>query len=94
MNSVLKYPMITEKSSRLQADGQYVFAVETDANKLEIKQAVEKLKKGINVVSVRTQVIRGKIKRVGAKQGKRANWKKAIVKLKTGQSLDLFETTT
>jgi large subunit ribosomal protein L23 len=94
MNTVLKYPMITEKSSRLQADGQYVFAVETGANKLEIKQAVEKLKKGINVVSVRTQVMRGKVKRVGAKQGKRANWKKAIVKLKAGQSLDLFETTT
>lgn len=93
MTKVIVNPIITEKSSRLQSFNQYVFAVEPKANKLEIKRAVEGLKKGTEVISVRTQVMRGKIKRVGAKYGKRSNWKKAIVRLKDGQSLDIFETT-
>ena len=93
MSAVIKYPIITEKSSRLQADGQYVFAVDPAANKLQIRLAVQNLKKGVEVLSVRTQIVRGKIKRVGAKSGKRTNWKKAVVRLKAGQVLDIFETT-
>jgi large subunit ribosomal protein L23 len=92
MTSVILFPLITEKSSALQASSnQYCFVVHKDANKLEIAQAVKSLKKGIEVESVRTQIIRGKIKRMGASYGKRSNWKKAIVRLKDGQSLDLIE---
>ncbi len=90
---VLKYPLISEKSSRLQADAnQYSFAVAIDANKNEIRKEVQNLKKGIEVQSVRTIIVRGKVKRVGRSMGKRSNWKKAIVRLKEGQTLELFET--
>ena len=92
MRNVLLHPVITEKSSALQGEhNKYVFAVDSDANKLEIKRAVETLKADIQVKSVRTQLVRGKIKRIGANYGKRSNWKKAIVQLKEGQSLDVVE---
>lgn len=92
MSSVILYPLITEKSAALQANSnQYTFVVRRDANKLEIQKAVESLKKGIEVESVRTLIIRGKVKRMGVKYGKRSNWKKAIVRLKSGQTLDLIE---
>ncbi len=92
MKSIIKYPLITEKGSDLQAaNNQYVFDVDLDANKTEIKKAVESLKKNIEVEDVCTQIVRGKVKRVGRTMGKRSNWKKAVVRLKTGQTLDLFE---
>jgi len=94
MSAVIKYPIVTEKSSRVQAEGQYTFAVSTNSNKHQIRDAVENLKKGVEVISVRTQVVRGKIKKVGAKYGKRTNWKKAVVRLKSGQTLDIFESAT
>ncbi|TVQ80238.1 MAG: 50S ribosomal protein L23 [Bradymonadales bacterium] len=91
-NSVIKYPILSEKTSAQQESAnQYSFAVSLDANKLDVKKAVEGLKKDIEVTQVRTQVVRGKVKRVGASKGKRPNWKKAIVRLKSGQSLDLLE---
>ena len=94
MKSVLKYPLLTEKTSALQAkNNEYTFIVEVDANKDEIRAEVEGLKKGIEVESVRTMVVRGKVKRMGRFQGKRSNFKKAIVRLKTGQTLELFEAT-
>lgn len=89
---VLLYPVVTEKSSVLQGEkNQYVFAVDPSANKFEIKSAVEALKKNLEVKDVRTQVVRGKVKRMGMDYGKRSNWKKAVVTLKEGQSLDLVE---
>lgn len=92
MKSVLKYPLLTEKSSTAQANwNQYTFVVDLKANKTEIKKEVESLKSGIEVESVRTIVFRGKTKRMGRSQGKRSNWKKAIVRLKAGQTLELFE---
>lgn len=92
MREVIKYPIVTEKSSQLQGErNQYVFCVDRKANKFEIKRAVEALKKDLKVESVSTQIVRGKVKRVGGSFGKRSNWKKAIVKLKEGQSLDLLE---
>lgn len=92
MTSVILFPLVTEKSSVLQAtSNQYCFVVKKDANKLEIAQAVKALKKGIEIESVNTQIIRGKVKRMGMNYGKRSNWKKAIVRLKDGQSLDLIE---
>jgi large subunit ribosomal protein L23 len=91
-NSVIRYPILSEKTAGLQeSSNQYVFCVDLNANKLQIKKSVELLKKDIQVEAVRTQVIRGKVKRVGASHGKRPNWKKAIVRLKQGQTLDLLE---
>jgi large subunit ribosomal protein L23 len=92
MINVLKYPLLTEKSAAHQANSnQYSFAVDLKANKIQIREAVQALKKGIEVESVRTLVMRGKVKRLGRNIGKRPNWKKAVVRLKQGQSLELFE---
>jgi large subunit ribosomal protein L23 len=92
MKQIIRYPLVTEKSSSVQAtNNQYVFIVDPSANKFEIKKEVEALKKGIEVVSVRTVNVRGKVKRMGHSMGKKSNWKKALVRLKTGQTLELFE---
>jgi large subunit ribosomal protein L23 len=92
VRQILKYPLITEKSSALQgSSNQYVFVVDSSANKIEIKNAVEALKKGVEVTSVQTLINRGKVKRIGRSVGKRSNVKKAIVRLKAGQTLELFE---
>lgn len=92
MSSVLLYPLLTEKSSNIQGEkNHYTFAVTKESNKCEIKKAVEALKKDLVVESVQTMVVRGKVKRMGQSSGKRPNWKKAIVRLKDGQSLDLVE---
>lgn len=89
---IIKHPLITEKSSALQSDGnQYVFIVESSANKNQIRSAVQALKKGIEVEGIKTINVRGKVKRLGRSIGKRSNFKKAIVRLKAGQTLDVFE---
>jgi len=94
MANILKYPLLTEKTTTLQSkNNQYCFVVDINANKFQIKDEVEKLKKGVEVVSVRTITVRGKVKRMGRFMGKRSNFKKALVRLKAGQSLELFEAT-
>lgn len=88
---ILLKPLVTEKSSLLRENGnQVVFEVAQDANKQVIKAAVEKAFK-VTVEDVRTMVVRGKYKTVGRFQGKRSNWKKAVVSLKAGDKIDLFE---
>ena len=67
-----------------------VFEVARDANKIEIRQAVEKLFK-VTVTDVRTLVVRGKVKRVGRFTGQRPRWKKAFVTLKPGDNIEFFE---
>lgn len=92
MNNIALIPVVTEKAASLQGEkNQYVFFTDLSANKLEIKNAVEALKAGIEVESVRTSILRGKVKRMGRSVGKRSNRKKAIVRLKSGQTLELFE---
>lgn len=88
---VIKEPHITEKAS-LQKEGsnQVSFKVYRRANKIEIKQAVETLLK-TKVLEVRTMNMRGKRRRVGKNVGKRADWKKAIVKLAPGEKIEFFE---
>lgn len=88
---VIKKPHITEKST-LEKDGKnvVVFHVHRDANKIEIKEAAEKLFK-VKVDDVRTVNMAGKVKRTGRTVGKRSNWKKAYVTLKEGSSVDFFE---
>ncbi len=88
---VLVRPIITEKSTlQKEAGNQVTFEVHPRATKIEIKQAVEKLLKK-KVDKVRTIKIAGKIKRLGRNEGKRRNWKKAIVTLKPGEHIEFFE---
>ncbi len=88
---VIKKPLITEKTT-LEKDARNVvaFEVNRDANKIEIKDAVEKLFK-VEVAAVKTVTVAGKVKRFGRNIGKRSNWKKAYVTLKEGSSVDFFE---
>lgn len=88
---VIKKPLITEKAT-LAKDNQNVvaFVVNRDANKIEIKEAAEKLFK-VEVSAVRTVNVAGKMKRTGKSIGKRSNWKKAYVTLKEGSTVDFFE---
>ena len=89
---ILRTPVITEKSTLLNTlNNQVVIKVDIDANKYDIKKAVEDVFK-VQVEDVRTIVTRGKMKRVGqGRMGKRPNWKKAIVKLASGSKLDFTE---
>ena len=92
LTDVIKGPIVTEKLDQAREDHeQYSFLVDREANKAEIAQAIKKLFK-VDVVAVRTSIHRGKTKRIGRSIGRRANWKRAIVTLKEGQSIDLFET--
>jgi len=91
LSTVIRRPMITERQSELrERSNQYYFEVAPTANKHEIKQAVEHYF-GVKVLSVRTLNYRGKVKRLGRFSGKRADWKKAIVTLAAGDSIDLFD---
>ena len=92
LNSIIKRPIIlTEKGSRLrESDNQYIFEVALAANKIEIKDAVETLFK-VSVRDVNTLIVRGHMKRMGREMAKKQNWKKAIVTLKSGESIDFFE---
>jgi large subunit ribosomal protein L23 len=88
---IVKRPLITEKGERNRAAAQqYAFEVHRAATKIQVKGAVEKLF-GVHVLAVRTSVQRGKAKRVGRSIGRRPNWKKAVVTLKQGESIPLFE---
>ncbi len=88
---VIKEPHITEKAS-LQKEGcnQISFKVHRQANKIEIRQAVETLLKA-KVLEVRTINMRGKSRRMGRNAGKKPDWKKAIVKLAPGENIEIFE---
>ncbi len=88
---VIKKPLITEKTTtEKDARNIVAFVVHRDANKIEIKESVEKLFK-VKVTAVKTATVAGKVKRVGRQVGKRSNWKKAYVTLKEGSSVDFFE---
>ncbi|MGE3703952.1 MAG: 50S ribosomal protein L23 [Vicinamibacterales bacterium] len=90
LTDVIRRPLITEKTSLLREDGRtLVFHVATDANKIEIKRAVEKLL-GSKVASVRTSLVHGKMKRQGRYMGQRPDWKKAYVRLREGEKLPEF----
>lgn len=88
---IIQKPIITEKSTRLMdTDNKYIFRVDPRANKMEIGKAVEELF-NVKVLSVNTMNVRGKPRRLRyGQEGKRSNWKKAIVQLKEGDSIDLF----
>jgi large subunit ribosomal protein L23 len=101
---IIKRPLLTEKGTMLKETGggaeesadpesikpQLLFEVAKDANKVEIRHAVEKLW-NVNVLAVRTSIVRGKEKRIGRFTGKRSNWKKAVVTIAAGQNIEFFE---
>jgi large subunit ribosomal protein L23 len=90
-NQVIKGPLITEKLDKArETQRQYSFVVDKKATKHDIARAVTVQFK-VTVEDVRTLVMRGKIKRIGASMGKRANFKKAFVTLKEGDKIELFE---
>ncbi|MDO8462439.1 MAG: 50S ribosomal protein L23 [Deltaproteobacteria bacterium] len=89
--SVLKRPILTEKSTQETEGGNlYSFEVDLRATKLNIKTAIEKFYK-VKVTRVHTLIVRGKVRRVGRYQGQAANWKKAMVRLAPGNSIELVE---
>ena len=101
--TIIKRPLLTEKSTTLRETGgstdiedpeelsqKIVFEVAGDANKIEIRQAVQELWK-VQVTSVHTMVVRGRTKRVGRSTGWRSGFKKAIVTLKAGDNIEFFE---
>ena len=87
---VLRRPLITEKSTALQAQNKYAFKVADGANKLMIKQAVEKAFK-VKVTGVNVVTMRGKERRVGRRYIQQSPWKKAIVTLQLGDKIEFFE---
>ena len=88
---VIRRPLITEKSTiQKELNNQLAFEVDRRANKIEIKQAVERIFK-VQVEEVRTMNYQGKRKRLGRTMGRRRHWKKAIVTLKPGQKIEFFE---
>lgn len=89
--SVIKKPLITEKTTIEKDDHNVIsFIVDNDANKIEIKNAVKALF-NVEVTSVKTVNVAGKVKRVGKNIGRRSNFKKAYVTLKEGNNVDFFE---
>ncbi|MBN2355200.1 50S ribosomal protein L23 [candidate division KSB1 bacterium] len=92
---ILIKPILTEKALKMQeAAGKYAFVVRDDSNKIQIKQAVEK-KFDVTVDDVKTINVKGKSKQMntrrGITRGKRSDWKKAIVTLRSGDKIDFFE---
>ena len=90
-NQVIRRPLVTEKSTIQREQGTNVIAFEVDsnANKIEVKNAVEELFK-VKVAEVRLFNVRGKVKRMGRYAGKRRDWRKAYVRLKAGEKAPDF----
>lgn len=87
---ILLRPVVSEKTNEDMADGRYVFLVDRRANRTQVKMAVEQIFK-VDVARVNTMNYRGKVRRMGRYEGKRPDFKKAVVTLKAGQTIDLFE---
>jgi len=88
---VLRAPQMSEKTLSLKEEAnQFAFEVDLGANKIQIKESIEKSFK-VSVLKVRTMNVRGKKKRLGRYQGRKSNWKKALVTLKEGDTIEYFE---
>jgi large subunit ribosomal protein L23 len=90
LQSIIRTMLVTEKGTRLQSENKFLFRVAPDANKIEIRHAVEKLF-NVHVTAVNTMTCGGKAKRSGRspRAGRTSDWKKAVVTLKTGEKIDL-----
>lgn len=88
---IVQKPLVTEKSTALQEDGNWLaFRVHPDANKIQIKAAVEKIF-DVTVLQVNTLNVQGKAKRFGRTMGVSKGWKKAMLRLKDGDKIEMFE---
>ena len=88
---IIRRPIITEKATRMkETENKYVFEVENNCNKIEIKKAVEDLF-NVTVTAVRTYTTHGKVRTRGRFRGRRPDWKRAIVQLKVGDTIEFFE---
>ena len=87
---VVKRPLITEKATIMKEGNKYAFEVTRDANKQQIKEAVEAAFK-VNVVKVTVMSVPGKMRRIGRRQALTPVWKKAVVTLEQGQKIEFFE---
>jgi large subunit ribosomal protein L23 len=87
---IIKKPVISEKTTGLMAENKYTFVVDKRANKIQIKNAVQDIF-NVTVLDVRTMIVKGKVKRMGRYQGKTPDKKKAIVTLKQGDKIEIFE---
>lgn len=90
MHYIIKRPLVTEKNSHLAEQGVYVFEVDKKATKTDIKKAVEKFFH-VKVTDVNTALCRGRVKRTRLGVSKAQSWKKAMVRLKKGEKISLFE---
>jgi large subunit ribosomal protein L23 len=90
-SQVLIRPVVSEKSYVLATAGKYTFRVHPDAHKTQIKQAVEELFDGVKVLEVRTSTVRPKPKRRGYTTGRTRAWKKAVVQVREGDSIPIFQ---
>jgi large subunit ribosomal protein L23 len=89
---IIEVPLVSEKGTGMRMnENKYVFRVDKKANKLEIRRAIEELFK-VKVEDVTTMTMHGKPKRLGRFEGRRPDWKKAVVRLKKGETIELFET--
>ena len=88
--SILRRPVITEKSTLMQETGKYVFEVDERANKLQIRRAVEEAF-DVKVLGVNVMKVRGKSKRFGPRLAVQRSWKKAVVTLAPGETITIFE---
>ena len=89
-NQVLLAPVVSEKSYSLISDRKYTFRVHEDAHKTQVRQAVEELF-GVHVQSVNIVKVQSKPKRRGLTRGRRPGWKKAVVQLREGEAIEIFE---
>lgn len=90
-HDIIIKPIVSEKSMDQLADRKYTFKVAVDANKIQIKKAVEEVF-GVKVEKITTARVLGKVKRMGATSGKRADWKKAVVKLTAdSKTIEFFD---
>ncbi|MGI6225164.1 MAG: 50S ribosomal protein L23 [Peptococcales bacterium] len=87
---VIIKPIVSEKSLASMEQNKYTFKVDLKANKIDIKHAIESIFK-VKVVDVKTMIVKGKMKRMGRYQGKRPDWKKAIITLKDGDKIEIVE---
>ena len=89
-NEVLLAPVVSEKSYSLIGEGKYVFRIHPDAHRTQVRQAVEELF-NVHVEGVNVLKVQAKPKRRGLQKGIRPGWKKAIVQLREGESIEIFE---
>ncbi len=91
MYQVVVKPSVTEKGTMMLSEGNWVtFRVHPDANKIEVREAIQKIF-NVSVLQVNTQIVRGKRRRFGKTMGQSKAWKKAMVRLKEGEKIQIFE---